>query len=338
MSSLQRCRNGLHVWIQIFQVMFITMAGSVFAADLSGSRDPPEMKRYEGSVIVGYRAPRFGEFLLPTGPPTQISPAAYRKSLKTEGLISRYTYVAPENRSSAEVLRNYKLEFERLGLTILFEKGQNDRGWFGPTFDKIADEDRLGQILSYNESDERVLVGASRDEQPAYYYVFVTSYSGNGIVPEALQALVIKDRVIVQLVVVAPARMEKKMAFVDSGEMSEALAKSGKISLYGIYFDTDKDVLRPDSRPTLEEIAKLMKGESGLKLRLVGHTDNQGSSDYNLDLSRRRAKSVVHELTAQYGIAASRLDAFGCGLYAPVASNDSEDGRAKNRRVELVKW
>jgi outer membrane protein OmpA-like peptidoglycan-associated protein len=70
----------------------------------------------------------------------------------------------------------------------------------------------------------------------------------------------------------------------------------------------------------------------------VGHTDNQGKPDYNLDLSRRRAASVLRELTSKNGIAADRLDSFGCGLYAPVASNESEEGRAKNRRVELVKW
>jgi outer membrane protein OmpA-like peptidoglycan-associated protein len=70
----------------------------------------------------------------------------------------------------------------------------------------------------------------------------------------------------------------------------------------------------------------------------VGHTDNQGRADYNLDLSRRRAASVVRELAGKYGIAPERLDSFGCGLYAPVASNENEDGRAKNRRVELVQW
>ena len=75
-----------------------------------------------------------------------------------------------------------------------------------------------------------------------------------------------------------------------------------------------------------------------LKLRVVGHTDDQGKADYNLDLSRRRAASVVRELTSKYGIDPSRLDAFGAGLYAPIASNASEEGRAKNRRVELVKW
>ena len=73
-------------------------------------------------------------------------------------------------------------------------------------------------------------------------------------------------------------------------------------------------------------------------LHVVGHTDNQGKSEYNLELSKRRAASVVRELTSKYNVPLNRLDAFGCGIYAPVASNEAEDGRAKNRRVELVQW
>jgi outer membrane protein OmpA-like peptidoglycan-associated protein len=81
-----------------------------------------------------------------------------------------------------------------------------------------------------------------------------------------------------------------------------------------------------------------LKSEPSLRLHVVGHTDNQGKSDYNLGLSHRRATSVVAELTGKYGIAANRLDAFGCGVYSPIASNEAEVGRAKNRRVELVEW
>jgi outer membrane protein OmpA-like peptidoglycan-associated protein len=132
--------------------------------------------------------------------------------------------------------------------------------------------------------------------------------------------------------------MEKKMAFVNADDMKQSIHDSGKVALYGLYFDTDKDVVKAESEPTLAEIAKLMKDEPNLRLRVVGHTDNQGKSDYNVALSKRRAVSVVTELTGKYGIAATRLDTFGCGMYSPVASNATEDGRAKNRRVELVEW
>lgn len=319
------------VWL--FPLLCSTL---VSAADIAGSKDPPGMRRYEGSEIIGYREPKFEEFLLPLGPPTEQSPPAYQKSIKTEGLVSRYTYLAPVGRTPIELFRNYKLEFQRLGLQTLYEKGSGVRGWFGPTFTRISDEDQIGQILAYNEAQEHVLVGRSKDAKPVHYYVFVTAFR-DGVVPERLRASVTKDRAIAQLVVVTPEQMDQKMAFVNAGEMSRALAESGKVALYGIYFDTDNDVIRPDSQPTLAEIAKLLAGNPQLKLHVVGHTDAQGAADHNLDLSRRRAASVVTELTAKHGIAADRLDSFGCGFYAPVALNETDEGRAKNRRVELVK-
>jgi len=317
--------------------LIVAFRMAALAADLPGSKDPPGMKRYEGSEIIGYREPRFDEFLLPMGPPTSQDPPKYTKSLKIEGLVSRYTYVAPAGRTPTELLRNYKLEFQRLDLVTLYEKGASDGGWFGPTLTPIQVEDKIADILTYNQAQERVLVGKSKDASPTYYYVFVTSYR-DGNMPDRLQSVVKKDIALAELVVVAPQQMEKNMAFVNAGEMSRSLADSGKIALYGIYFDTDKDSLRPDSQATLQEIAKLLTDNRNLKVSVVGHTDNQGKPDYNLDLSRRRAAAVVRELTSKYGIAADRLNSFGCGFYAPVASNDTEAGKAKNRRVELVKW
>jgi len=295
------------------------------------------MKRYEGSELIGYRAPKFDEYLLPLGPPTNGSPPAYEKSKPIEGQVSYYTYLAPAGRSPAEVFRNYKQEFQRLGLETQYEKGAGNQGWFGPTFDKIATDCDLSQILAYDEAEERLLVGKSRDSNPTYYVAFVTAYQ-DGVIPERLQDRVAKGRSLAQLVVVSADVMEKKMAFVNSDDMKHAIHDSGKVALYGLSFDTDKDVVKSESQPTLAEIAKLLNGEPSLRLHVVGHTDNQGKPDYNLDLSRRRAASVVRELTSKYGITASHLDAFGCGLYSPIASNEAEEGRAKNRRVELAQW
>ena len=310
---------------------------SALAADLPGSKDPPGMKRYEGSEIIAYREPRFDEFLVPLGTPTSQDPPKYTKSVKVEGLVSRYTYIAPAGRTPTELLRNYKLEFQRMDVVTLYEKPAGAGGWFGPTLSPIAVEDKIGDILAYNQDQERVLVGRTKDASPTYYYIFVTSYRA-GNMPDRLQSRVTKDSALAEIVVVTPQQMEKKMVFVNADEMSRSLVDSGKIALYGIYFDTDKDSVRPDSQPTLQEIAKLLAANRSLRVSVVGHTDNQGKPDYNLDLSRRRAAAVVRELTLKYGIAADRLSSFGCGFYAPVASNDAEDGKAKNRRVELVKW
>ena len=142
------------------------------------------------------------------------------------------------------------------------------------------------------------------------------------------------DDIYVQLVVGVIGTMDNKM--VDAGEMAKGLREKGHIALYGIYFDTDKAVIRPESRPTLEEIAKLLRAQQQLNVFIVGHTDSQGSFEYNTDLSRRRAAAVAAELVSSYQIAASRLKTAGVGFLAPIGSNATDAGRALNRRVELV--
>ncbi len=313
------------------------LSASALAADLPGSKDPPGMKRYEGSEIIGYRAPKFDEYLLPLGVPKTMNPPTYERSQAIEGQVSRYTYIAPVGRSAAEMLRNYRLEFQRMGLEVLYEKKPGERGWFGPTFDKAADEDGLSQILGYNEGEERLLVGRTKGSNPTHYVVFVTAYR-DGVVPTRLKDIVQKDRALAHITVVASDVMEEKMVFVNADDMKKSLQDQGKVALYGIYFDTDKDVVKAESDATLKEVAKLLAASPSLRLHVVGHTDNQGKPDYNLDLSRRRAASVVRELTTKHGVDAGRLDSFGVGVYAPASSNETDDGRAKNRRVELVQW
>ena len=121
-----------------------------------------------------------------------------------------------------------------------------------------------------------------------------------------------------------------------AAELGSGLSGNGHAVINGILFDTGKADVKPESFPALKEVANLLKGNPALKVYVVGHTDNVGSLAANVDLSRRRAAAVMIVLTTQYGIAATRIAAYGDGPYAPVASNHSEDGRALNRRVELV--
>lgn len=123
----------------------------------------------------------------------------------------------------------------------------------------------------------------------------------------------------------------------DAAAMGGDLKATGHVAIYGIYFDTNKAEVKADSKPALEEIAKLLKKEPGLKLKVVGHTDATGSHDANMKLSQARGEAVVQALVSQHGIVPSRLKGHGVGPLCPVATNDTEEGKAKNRRVELVK-
>jgi outer membrane protein OmpA-like peptidoglycan-associated protein len=120
-------------------------------------------------------------------------------------------------------------------------------------------------------------------------------------------------------------------------DFTDGLKTTGHIAVEGIFFETGKSELKPESAPAIAEVAKLLKEDATLKLYVVGHTDNAGALEGNMKLSQDRAQSVVLALVKTHGIAAARLKAYGDGPYAPVASNDAEEGRAKNRRVELVK-
>jgi OOP family OmpA-OmpF porin len=123
----------------------------------------------------------------------------------------------------------------------------------------------------------------------------------------------------------------------DAASFGNDVKATGHVAVYGIHFDTGKSVLKPESMPAMQEVAKLLGADPSLKLWVVGHTDSVGAIEGNMKHSQARAEAVVTALTTTHGIAAARLKGYGVGPLVPVASNDSDDGRAKNRRVELVK-
>ena len=167
---------------------------------------------------------------------------------------------------------------------------------------------------------------------PEHGYVMVHSFSGR----DDLYCKAFNERTIVIVDVLELKAREQKMVTVSATEMQSAIEKTGRVALYGIYFDTGSSTMKSESKAALDEIAKLLQGEPSLKLHVVGHTDNQGGLDQNFALSKARAQAVSSALQQTYSIAAARLSANGVSSLAPVASNADEAGRAKNRRVELV--
>ncbi len=161
------------------------------------------------------------------------------------------------------------------------------------------------------------------DKPGKTFWVYVDSWDGGGKGETYMLTIVEKD-VMAQEVV------------ADATSLMKDIQATGHASIYGIYFDFDKADIKPESEPAIKEIAKLLQGNKGLKLYVVGHTDNVGNFDYNMKLSKARADAVVKELVTKYKISPDRLKAYGLGCLAPLASNKTDEGRAKNRRVELV--
>jgi len=119
--------------------------------------------------------------------------------------------------------------------------------------------------------------------------------------------------------------------------LERALAETGHADIYSIYFSFNSDELRGESEPTLREIGEIMRRHPDWKLSVAGHTDSIGGDASNLDLSKRRAASVKNALVAKFRVNASRLMTDGYGKSRPLDTNETEEGRARNRRVELVK-
>lgn len=137
------------------------------------------------------------------------------------------------------------------------------------------------------------------------------------------------------VVVLERQGMQQSVALLDAAAMKQAIDADGRVALY-INFDIDKATLRPDAQPIIAEIDKLLSADPALKLSIEGHTDNTGSADHNRQLSTARARSVLGALVG-LGVDPARLSSQGFGPDRPVADNGTEEGRAKNRRVELVK-
>lgn len=124
---------------------------------------------------------------------------------------------------------------------------------------------------------------------------------------------------------------------VGAPDMRNKLITEGKLVTYGIYFDSGSDKIKPESAGTMKEIATVLKDNPTVKIKIIGHTDSDGDDSKNLDLSKRRSLSVKNALSSEYGVEALRIETDGKGETEPIAPNSTSEGKAKNRRVELIK-
>lgn len=304
--------------IRLSAAVLLLIWGSVLpglAQDIAGSSDHPLVGRFEGAVINAYDFRDFDEYDFAREPITVSDPDNLEA---IEGMVTRIAYTLDGDQSLAEVARNYQLGLTGKGFDIVFECKTGECG--GGNFSYGIETFPLPKMVV----------------DPFNFRYLGAKLSGEG--SNAYAAIVISEdthkKVRIQVTVVEVDKLAFKM--VDAKAMQAAFAEKGSIALYGIYFDTDKADIRPESAPTLEEMARFLTMSPDLSVVIVGHTDNEGAMDYNLELSHRRAQAVADTLVASHGIAKDRLTAAGAGFLAPVAPNDSADGRAKNRRVEMI--
>ena len=305
--------------------------------EVKGGKDHPLLSRFDGARMVGYSVLQYEQAELPGSKPYfKNNKVTVDNLLKPEGKYTRIAYMFAKDRSGLEVFRNYQAALAQAGMKLVY----------------TCEKETCGNLDSFFSSSylmrDGFLTGSSNYRnafnaglgEPRYLVARGVQSNGSPVHVAVLVAPPLRDNLgAISLQIVEGKAMDsnKVAASLKADDMARSIAAEGKVAVYGVYFDTDKTAVKPDSKGALGEMAKLLQQDKNLKVHVVGHTDNQGAQAHNVSLSQKRAESVVAALAADYKIDARRMSAKGLGSYAPVASNDDDRGRQKNRRVELVK-
>jgi OmpA-OmpF porin, OOP family len=319
---------------------------ATLSADATGSADSAFMGRYEGSTIVGQTSKVFDELVLPSGP-TDARGKVFSQVVSQKGKVLRTLYVSPEARSSLEVFGNYTDAIKAKGFVPVFECAAET---CGPKFKelKYRPNEASSIVISDNVDTRRLNVSRgmfNKIVDPRYmlfkkgeaggetYIAIFAAQNAGGSMGDISKAL--RSRVGVLIEVVEPGIREDKIITLSANEIDSAIGTAGRVVFYGIYFDFNEAKIKPESLPQLNELVAFLQAANGKRYFVVGHTDNKGEVDYNVKLASARADAVVAALV-KAGISSNMLLAKGVGPFAPIASNATEEGQAKNRRVELV--
>jgi len=302
-------------------------------ADVAGSRDHPLIGRFAGSEIVGYSSSDYDEMNFAMGPAYEASSRNYqlKKKQHVEGKLTRILYLTPPDKSTLQVFHNFENTLKGLDFSPLFScVGNAECGWYS----WFLGAQTLGGLreYAYQLGDDFRYLAAHLASKDGDVYVSMLVYKYDSSAISAWEG-----RTMVELNVVEAEPMQAEMVRVKAEDLAKNIREAGHAAVHQIYFDTDSARLKPESDPALQEIGSLLKGDSKLKLYVVGHTDNTGTLAHNMILSLQRAKAVMEALVSRYGAKPEALEAHGVGSLAPVETNTGEEGRAKNRRVDLVR-
>ncbi|WP_216665430.1 OmpA family protein [Pseudoruegeria sp. HB172150] len=271
--------------------------------DAEGSADHPEIGRYEGSNIVFYEALEYDDQRMFTS----VDPEEYEDF---EGAVTRIVYDLPEGASILQVMRSYEEKLAEKGFDVLVACRSRDCG--------------RSNLIELRETTWRKIL------QNEFGILTVAKTSDEA----TTNAQIIIAPRWVNVNAVDTAAFENKV--LDAEAVTSQLEAEGKIAFYDIHFDTGSAAIKPESTPTIALIAEVLTASPDLSIIVVGHTDNVGGLEDNLALSRNRAQSVVDGLIADHGIASERVTGAGVGYLAPETTNATAEGRARNRRVEIV--
>jgi outer membrane protein OmpA-like peptidoglycan-associated protein len=320
----------------------------IMTHDVTGAADNPLVGRYEGSILLGQTQKAFDELALPSGSAqghTWDADKKFATTVAPQGRATRLLYLAPAGRSTLEVASNFADALKAKGFEQIYSCTKeacgeafpglmyaNSSTVIAPNYDQ-ARRYLIQAALEYVIDTRYALFKRSAADGDTYVALYTGQDHGgsHGTFSEALDG-----RVLSLLQIVEPRPMEQKIVTISAPEIASQVAAQGRVAFYGIFFDFNKADVKPESDPQLAEMARFIKEQNPARVYITGHTDDQGGLDFNVGLSQRRAEAVVKVLATRFGVDAKRMTPRGLAFLAPLASNHTEEGRAKNRRVELV--
>lgn len=297
------------------------------AAEKAKEKDHPLVSRFEGAEMIFYKETKWGGYKLPVSDKGIIT---WKNSVVLEGKVTRIQYTVSDENNAEFVLHNYKAAFKKSGFNILIaianeELKKNSQDWYGSYYSIRygLNNEKFGlKTTPINGSAHCFIAASGHDnENNKDVYAIIYSIEMDGY------TLITQDVIEVEPV---------ETGLVSAANISDDITTQGYIAIYGIYFETGQSVIKAQSKETINTIAGYLNNNPDKSFYIVGHTDNTGDFSANKTLSEERAKSVMNELTTNYNVSAEQLEAYGVSSLAPVTSNMTEEGRTKNRRVEIV--
>jgi outer membrane protein OmpA-like peptidoglycan-associated protein len=316
----------------LFGLLILTFVGTINGQDLKGSKDHPLVTRYPDTQIIEYRSIDYDEFPIRTAMSYRENGKFIHPAKKFGGKLTIIQYQSKSSAPFLQVLRNFSAGLKSAGFHELFScDGQKT---CGPLF---VTQSILGMPVHNNLKNYPSSTDSSNGRRYGYW---------SGVLPRkegdvAVGVLVGEDgrhpeKVDIILDIIESKPMDDGLVAVNPQFLADEIAKNGKVILDGVLFDTDQATIKSESATSLKAIADYLAQNKSVNIFIVGHTDTIGNYAHNIDLSNRRAVAVAAVLVKDFKIDRNRLQSVGIGPVAPIGSNASEDGRAKNRRVEMV--
>lgn len=321
-------------FIVAFAIGMLFISTSIYAqrsADIEGSKDYPLISRFEGSIIEFYKETKWGTYKLPVNEKGTLD---WDNSKILEGKVVRIQYSTSIDNNSEFVLQNYKTAFKKAGFTILIaianeELGVSDRPhtWHAKYYTSdgyytCLNNSKFGLGVNFPIwKNNHSFIASHGNKDGKDIYAIIYTVVGDNI------TLITQDIIEVEAV---------ETGMVSAENIAKGIQTDGHIAVYDILFETGKSDIKPESDAAIKNVADYMNTNPAKKFYIVGHTDNVGDFAANMTLSENRAKSVLNELVTKYGVKAENLKAYGVSSLAPIANNAAEEGKKKNRRVDIV--